>query len=149
MKPAHSIPDCQGVPRFRHPGLLFRILLAVLQVQRLRRASTPAVLRSLTTTHKRFPVQTTICLAAKMCHRMARFGLLDTCLVRCLVAGTFLRAHGEVRIHFGFRPGEAASEGHAWLTLDGNLIYDGGDQVDGGNYHEVSFCAFPPSRPKK
>lgn len=65
---------------------------------------------------------------------------LDTCLTRCLIGSMLIRQMGTVDIHIGFRagPGDCSShEGHAWLSLNGSVIYNGGDDMDGDGYIEV------------
>ena len=52
---------------------------------------------------------------------LARLGLLDTCLTRCLVAGALLDRELQVRVELGFAPGPVPGrpEGHAWLSVGG------------------------------
>jgi Transglutaminase-like superfamily len=66
----------------------------------------------------------------------------DTCLVRALIAGSLLAARGDVRLHLGFRPGEAgaAADGHAWLS--GGDFELGRDAAPGPAYEPVLSLPF-------
>ena len=66
----------------------------------------------------------------------------DTCLVRALIAGSLLAASGDVRLHLGFRPGEAgaAADGHAWIAGAGFEL--GRDAAAGPAYEPVLSLPF-------
>ena len=66
----------------------------------------------------------------------------DTCLVRALIAGSLLAARGDVRLHLGFRPGEAgaAADGHAWIAGAGFEL--GRDAAAGPEYEPVLSLPF-------
>ena len=68
-----------------------------------------------------FPVRRLELAATRAVSRWCRwFGGIDTCLTRSLVLGGLLVDRGNVRLNFGFRPGEdePALDGHAWVTID-------------------------------
>ena len=62
--------------------------------------------------------------ALPLARRAQRFGGLDSCLTRSLVAGAMLSEAHDVVLHVGFRPGteEVPLDGHAWLTVDGGRL---------------------------
>lgn len=83
--------------------------------------------------------------AARACARYARwFGGLNTCLTRSLVAGALLCGRYQVSLHVGFRPGsdEAPVDGHAWLTVDGEVLDAALPGEDAAPYEEVLVIPF-------
>lgn len=137
--------------RFHTPNdfrLFLRAMHLALRAQSLRRHSLSWVLRRLLAAPAAGPdtgVDAIIRAMVRATGRVGRIpGMLDSCLLRCLVAATLLRAHGQVRVHIGFRPGLGGHDGHAWLTLDGAIAYDGGGAVDGAPYVEVSSIVVAP-----
>jgi hypothetical protein len=64
-------------------------------------------------------------LAPRVAHPLVRTG----CLTRCVTLFWFLRAAGlDVELRFGLDPGEGqASDGHCWLTVDGEPFLEGRD----------------------
>jgi hypothetical protein len=70
-----------------------------------------------------------ILAARRACRWRSRLaGGLDSCLTRSLVAGALLAHRPGLQLHFGFRPSAEGTatihDGHAWLTLDGELLAD-------------------------
>lgn len=67
-----------------------------------------------------FQGMTGVEVALRWAGRLARrLGCLDSCLTRCLVAGSLLSRSCRVTLHLGFRAGETGVDGHAWLEIDG------------------------------
>ena len=64
--------------------------------------------------------------ASRASTRAARwFGSRDTCLTRALVVAALLSDRDGVLLHVGFAApmtGGGALEGHAWVTVDGDLV---------------------------
>lgn len=88
-----------------------------------------------------------VCAMLRASQRLGKLPwLLDTCLTRCLVAAALMPDLGERKIHIGFRAGSdcaTSHEGHAWLSLNGRVVYDGGDDMDGHEYVEVRSVLIP------
>ena len=75
--------------------------------------------------NRRHSVDRLALATARATTRWARwFGGLDTCLIRSLVLGSMLADHEDVVLVIGFKPGagEAAVDGHAWVTMAGRPV---------------------------
>jgi len=60
--------------------------------------------------------------AARASRLLGLLGGLDSCLVRSLVLASLLSDQPGVVVHFGFRPGDADTEGHAWVSLNDDVL---------------------------
>lgn len=75
------------------------------------------------------------------------FGGLDSCLVRSLVLGTLLSDRPGVFIHLGFRPGEADTEGHAWVSINDRVLGFSDDEQDNPQRYTIA-RSLPLQRPE-
>jgi hypothetical protein len=149
--PPSTIDDAGAA---RHRSLAdVRWFLAALRRARIVRKrlalplkDTAAILAILAPVHPPSP-ETAWVAAARAARRVQRVaGGPDTCLVRALIAGSLLAARGGVRLHLGFRPGEAggSAAGHAWL--EGREFELGRDGSAGAVYDPALTVPFPPPR---
>ncbi len=127
-----------------------RWFLAALRRARLvrRRLALPlpgtiAALAALAPTHPPSPAVAWVAALRASGRARQVAGGPDTCLVRALIAGSLLAARGDVRLHLGFRPGQAGSpaDGHAWL--DGADFELGRDGTQGSAYSPALTVPFP------
>lgn len=108
--------------RSPRPSLALTLLALFLmaRAQRVRRRPVDDVLTRLLS-YRFLPVDCPIDDALMASNRAGalagRFGLRNSCLTRCLVAGALLSDRGGLALSIGFRPsGSPTPAGHAWLT---------------------------------
>ena len=132
------MPAEQRAPRYRSPRDVVLFLTALPMAKRAQIVTSkplPAAVQMMAIAEGRVvePPRARAA-AARACARYERwFGGLNSCLTRSLVAGALLCGAHEVVLHVGFRPGtdELPVDGHAWLTVDGEVLdlTDPGDRT--------------------
>jgi hypothetical protein len=88
--------------------------------------------------------------ASRAGRRLQSLGLLNTCLIRTLVAGTLLADRDDVTLRLGFRQGEAPQEtpdGHAWLTLGTRILPHPNEALAPNGDPYLVMASFPIRRP--
>ncbi len=137
-----------------HWSHLLPLYLSALRVavaaQQLRHVRVDEVIpRLLAADHLPRAVDST--LATRAASRASRLlgllGQLDSCLVRSLVLGSLISDRPGVEIHFGFRPGEADTEGHAWVSLNGEVLGFSDDEQDNPRRYTIA-RSLPLQRPE-
>jgi len=83
------------------------------------------------------------CAAARASRLLGGLGRLDSCIVRSLVVAVLLSDRPGVRLHVGFGShepgdgGQAEVVGHAWVTLDGELVSETASSMTAPPYTEA------------
>ena len=88
--------------------------------------------------------------AARAGHRLQTLGMLNTCLIRSLVAGSLLADREDVTLQLGNRRDETSEnglDGHAWLMLGARVLPHPDEAAAPSGEPYSVMASFPMRRP--
>lgn len=143
-----QIPNMSSLTVKDIPHLFLATQLA-LKAQQVRKLPIPDTFSRLTRT--RLPTGLAPGHAAMLTHKacaiIGRMGFLNTCIIKSLVLGSLLSDHENLEMRIGFKasskPTASTPEGHAWIVLKGQNVFD---QEEGNSLSEFTEVISIPLR---
>ena len=87
---------------------------------------------------------------ARAGQQLQALGLLNTCLIRSLVAGALLSDRDNLSLHLGIQKGEGSQgqfDGHSWLTLGSQILPHPDEALAPNGEPYAIMASFPMRRP--